>query len=58
ECCTVAILRLYSNPDNKLLELSSQFIAASELLDNIIVTDVKDVHSVVTMIPKKLTLPI
>ncbi|KIK75797.1 hypothetical protein PAXRUDRAFT_18682 [Paxillus rubicundulus Ve08.2h10] len=54
---TVVILRLYLKLDNKLLELSSQVIAASELLNDIIVTDIKDVRSVVAMIPKKFTLP-
>ncbi|KIK75781.1 hypothetical protein PAXRUDRAFT_171734 [Paxillus rubicundulus Ve08.2h10] len=57
EFCTVVILRLYSKPDNKLLELSLQVISTSELLNDIIVTDVRDVRSVVAMIPNKLTLP-
>ncbi|KAG8219180.1 hypothetical protein J3R82DRAFT_4901 [Butyriboletus roseoflavus] len=53
----LAILKLYSEPDRRLLELSFQVVAASKLLNKIIVTDVKNIRSVVAMIPKKLTLP-
>lgn len=54
---SIAVLRLYSEPHKKLLELSSQVVIASTLLDDLIVTDVKNIRSVVAMIPKKLTLP-
>ena len=54
---TLAILKLYSEPDARLLELSFQVVSASKLLDDIIVADVKDICSVVAMIPKELTLP-
>ena len=53
----LAILKTYSEPDRQLLELLFQVVAASKLLDNIIVTNVKNIWSVVAMIPKKLTLP-
>ena len=53
----LAILKTYSEPDRRLLELSFQVVAASKLLDNIIVTNVKNIWSIVAMIPKKLTLP-
>ncbi|KAG8221460.1 hypothetical protein J3R82DRAFT_1666 [Butyriboletus roseoflavus] len=55
--CTLAILKLYSKPDARLLELSFQVIPASKLLDDIIVIDVKDICSVIAMILKELTLP-
>ena len=50
-------VRLYSKPDNKLLELSLKVLTASELLNDIIITDAKHICSMVAMIPKKLTLP-
>ncbi|KIK78528.1 hypothetical protein PAXRUDRAFT_163782, partial [Paxillus rubicundulus Ve08.2h10] len=55
--CMVVVLKLYSEPDEKLLELSSQVVPASKLLNDIIVSDVKDIHSVLAMIPKTFTLP-
>lgn len=50
-------MKLYSKPDARLLELSFQVIPTSKLLDDIIVIDVKDICSVIAMIPKELTLP-
>ncbi|KIK80239.1 hypothetical protein PAXRUDRAFT_15899 [Paxillus rubicundulus Ve08.2h10] len=37
----VAIMKLYSEPDTELLKLSSQVLAASTLLNQIIICDVK-----------------
>lgn len=53
----VAILRLYTEPDIDLLRRSSQVLAASVLLDDLFVCDVKRIRSVVAMIPRVLTLP-
>ena len=53
----VAIVKLYLEPDPDLLHLSSQVLAASILLDNLSICDVKSIHSVVAMIPRILTLP-
>ncbi|KIK78286.1 hypothetical protein PAXRUDRAFT_16952 [Paxillus rubicundulus Ve08.2h10] len=48
EFCTVVVLKLYSEPDEKLRKLSSQVVPASKLL--------KDIRSIVTTIPKMFTL--
>lgn len=37
--------------------MSSQVLAASTLLDDILICDVKKIKSVVAMIPRELTLP-
>jgi hypothetical protein len=55
--CTLAILKLYSEPDARLLKLSFQVVPVSKHLDVIIVIDVKDICSIVAIIPKELTLP-
>ena len=52
----VAILKHYSEPDIDLLQLSSQVLAVSLLLDDICIRDVKNIRSVVAMIPRTLTL--
>ncbi|KAG1841459.1 hypothetical protein C8R48DRAFT_620208, partial [Suillus tomentosus] len=53
----VAVLELFSPPDEELLELSSGTVVSCIQLDEIIVTDVKNIASVVAMIPHKPTLP-
>ncbi|KAG8220577.1 hypothetical protein J3R82DRAFT_2798 [Butyriboletus roseoflavus] len=53
----IAILKLYSEPDPELLWLSSQVLAASLLLDNLFICDVKSIRSVVAMIPRTLISP-
>ena len=51
------MLKLYSESDTDLLHLSSQVLAASLLLDNLFICNVKSIRSVVAMIPRTLTLP-
>ncbi|KIK90751.1 hypothetical protein PAXRUDRAFT_151248 [Paxillus rubicundulus Ve08.2h10] len=53
----VAILKLYSKPNAELLQLSSQVLAASKILDEIVICNVKTILSVIAMIPKQLLLP-
>ncbi|KAF8833542.1 hypothetical protein BDN67DRAFT_985962 [Paxillus ammoniavirescens] len=53
----VTILKLYSKPNAELLQLSSQVLAASKILDEIVICNVKTILSVVAMIPKQLLLP-
>ena len=53
----IAILKHYSEPDVDLLQLSSQVLAASLLLDDICICNVKNIQSVATMISHTLTLP-
>ncbi|KIK74783.1 hypothetical protein PAXRUDRAFT_174624, partial [Paxillus rubicundulus Ve08.2h10] len=53
----VAILKLYSELNTELLHLSSQVLAASTLLNKVVISDVKAIQSIVAMIPKKLILP-
>lgn len=54
---TVAVIKLFSPPDVELLKQSSQVLAASTLLDQLTIVDVKSIQSVVAMIPRKLVLP-
>jgi hypothetical protein len=53
----VAIVRLYSLPDDALLQLSFQTVVSCTQLDEIVVVDVRHILSVVAMIPHKPTLP-
>ncbi|KIJ06806.1 hypothetical protein PAXINDRAFT_36114, partial [Paxillus involutus ATCC 200175] len=53
----IAIIKLYSRPDEDLFRLSSQTVAACNLSNELIVTDVKQIKSVVAMIPRRLRLP-
>ncbi|KAG1799693.1 uncharacterized protein HD556DRAFT_1231122 [Suillus plorans] len=53
----VAIICLYSHPDEDLLRLSSQTVVSCSQLEDIYVVDVKQILSVVAMIPHTPTLP-
>ncbi|KIK80002.1 hypothetical protein PAXRUDRAFT_16026 [Paxillus rubicundulus Ve08.2h10] len=53
----VAILKLYSKSNAELLQLSSQVLATSKILDEIVICDVKTILSVIAMIPKQLLFP-
>ncbi|KAG1834015.1 hypothetical protein DFJ58DRAFT_719384 [Suillus subalutaceus] len=53
----VAVIQMYSSPDDQLLRLSSQTVVSCSLLDEISVIDVKKIISVVAMIPHKPRLP-
>ncbi|KAJ8579693.1 hypothetical protein M405DRAFT_712474, partial [Rhizopogon salebrosus TDB-379] len=53
----VAIVQLYSLPDDALLQLSFQTVVSCTQLDEIVVVDVRNILSVVAMIPHKPTLP-
>ncbi|KAG1898623.1 uncharacterized protein F5891DRAFT_955269, partial [Suillus fuscotomentosus] len=53
----VAIICLYSHPDEDLLWLSSQTVVSCSRLEDIYVVDVKQILSVVAMIPHTPTLP-
>ncbi|KIK74094.1 hypothetical protein PAXRUDRAFT_90349, partial [Paxillus rubicundulus Ve08.2h10] len=50
----VTILKLYSKPNPELLQLSSQVLAVSKILDEIVICDIKTILSVIAMIPKRL----
>ncbi|KAG2082732.1 uncharacterized protein F5147DRAFT_748992 [Suillus discolor] len=53
----VAIIQLYSLPDDTLLQLSSQTVASCSHLDDLCVVPVKKIISVVAMIPHMPKLP-
>jgi hypothetical protein len=53
----IAVIRLYSLPDNALLQLSSRTVASCSRLDDICVVPVKKIISVIAMIPHKPKLP-
>ena len=53
----VAVVNMYSPPNKALLKLSSQTLASCTHLDEVRVINVKDVISVIAMIPHKPTLP-
>ncbi|KAG1824346.1 uncharacterized protein BJ212DRAFT_1260525 [Suillus subaureus] len=53
----VVVLQLYSLPDKELLEVFSQTVVSCIRLDEFTVTNVKNIASVVVMIPHKPTLP-
>ncbi|KAF9228563.1 hypothetical protein BS17DRAFT_691132, partial [Gyrodon lividus] len=48
---------LYSTPDHDLLTLSSQVIASCKLLDELVVMNIKQIRSVIGMVPHTHTLP-
>ncbi|KIO03568.1 hypothetical protein M404DRAFT_26881 [Pisolithus tinctorius Marx 270] len=52
----IALIQLYTPPDNSLLLLSSQTVISSKLTEEIIVVNVKKIKSVIGMIPHKPTL--
>lgn len=54
---SVALIQLYSTPDESLLKLSSQTVASCTRLDEFCILDVKKICSVVGMIPHTPTLP-
>ncbi|KAG1833181.1 hypothetical protein EV424DRAFT_1312206 [Suillus variegatus] len=54
---SVALIQLYSTPDESLLKLSSQTVASCTRLDEFCILDVKKIRSVVGMIPHTPTLP-
>ncbi|KAG0694271.1 hypothetical protein DFH29DRAFT_779949, partial [Suillus ampliporus] len=53
----VAVVQMYSMPHKELLKLSSQTLISCTLLDDILAIDVKNIVSVIAMIPRELTLP-
>ncbi|KAG1881019.1 uncharacterized protein F5891DRAFT_973508 [Suillus fuscotomentosus] len=53
----VALIQLYSTPDNLLVKLLSQTVASCTHLDEFCVFDVEKIRSVVAMAPHTLTLP-
>ncbi|KAI6119745.1 hypothetical protein EDD16DRAFT_1706451 [Pisolithus croceorrhizus] len=53
----IALIRLYSLPDEALLKISSHTLISSKLLDELVVVHVKSLKSVVGMIPHRLRHP-
>ncbi|KIK92688.1 hypothetical protein PAXRUDRAFT_146747 [Paxillus rubicundulus Ve08.2h10] len=53
----VAILKLYSQQNAEMIQLLSQVLTMSKILDEIVICNVKTILSVVVIIPKKLLLP-
>ncbi|KIJ09554.1 hypothetical protein PAXINDRAFT_17364 [Paxillus involutus ATCC 200175] len=53
----VAVLQLYSMPDEELLRLSMQTYATCTLLDELLVIDVKQIIGVIAMVPQTTRLP-
>ncbi|KAG2747618.1 hypothetical protein P692DRAFT_20736109, partial [Suillus brevipes Sb2] len=53
----VAIVQLYSPPDHALLQLSSQTVVSCTKLDDIVAVNVKNISSVIAMVPHTPTLP-
>ncbi|KAF9232038.1 hypothetical protein BU15DRAFT_90753 [Melanogaster broomeanus] len=53
----VAMIRPYSAPDHDLLVLSSQVVASCKMLEDLVVVNIKDIRSVVGMVPHTPTLP-
>ncbi|KIN96965.1 hypothetical protein M404DRAFT_32804 [Pisolithus tinctorius Marx 270] len=53
----VAIVRLYSLPDEVLLQKSSHTLASSKLLNELVIVRIKSIKSVVAMIPHRLKQP-
>ncbi|KAF8121390.1 hypothetical protein EV363DRAFT_1186300, partial [Boletus edulis] len=52
----VALVRLFSPPDNQLLNMSYSVVASCQATQEIRVINVKDICSVVGMIPHSITL--
>ncbi|KAG2065756.1 hypothetical protein BDR04DRAFT_1121638 [Suillus decipiens] len=57
QCEDVAIICLYSHPDEDLLQLSSQTVVYCSQLEDIYVIDVKQILSMVAIIPHTPRLP-
>lgn len=53
----VALVRLYTIPDERLLQVSSHTLIVSKLSDQFVVVHVKSIRSVVGMIPYRLKHP-
>jgi hypothetical protein len=53
----VAIIRMYSLPDEALLQLSSQTVASCIHPNEVVVVNIKNIVSVVAMIPHRPMLP-
>ena len=53
----VAVVQMYSMPHKELLKLSSQTLVSCTLLDDILTIDVKNIVTVIAMIPHEPTLP-
>ena len=53
----VALVRLYSLPDQSLSKLSSHTLVSSTFLDEFVVTQIKSIKSIVGMIQHHLTRP-
>ncbi|KIJ13585.1 hypothetical protein PAXINDRAFT_80791 [Paxillus involutus ATCC 200175] len=53
----IAIIQLYSMPDLDLLKISSQTVPSCKLLPDVIVLPIKQITSVIAMIPHQPTLP-
>ncbi|KIK16631.1 hypothetical protein PISMIDRAFT_15704 [Pisolithus microcarpus 441] len=53
----IALIRLYSLPDESLLKMSSHTLVSSKLADEFAVVHVKLIKSVVGMIPHRVRLP-
>ncbi|KAG2350638.1 hypothetical protein BDR05DRAFT_869102, partial [Suillus weaverae] len=54
----VAVIQVYSLPDKALLQLSSQMVASCTRSEQVLAINVKDIVSVITMVPHKPTLPL
>lgn len=53
----IAVIQMYSLPDEALLQLSSQTVASCTHSEQVLAIDVKDIVSVIAMVPHKPTLP-
>ncbi|KAG1745052.1 uncharacterized protein EDB91DRAFT_1246564 [Suillus paluster] len=53
----IAVIQMYSPPDDQLLWLSSQTVISCTLLDEVSIVNVKKIISVIAMIPHKPRLP-
>lgn len=53
----VALMQMYFHPDNDLLWLSSHTVTSCTHLEDIYIIDVKEILSIVAMIPYKPILP-
>jgi hypothetical protein len=53
----IAVVQMYSPPDEQLLRLSSHTVVSCALLDEVSVVNVKTIMSVVAMIPHEPRLP-
>ncbi|KAG1747507.1 hypothetical protein EDD22DRAFT_958220 [Suillus occidentalis] len=53
----VAVIQAYSLPDKALLQLSSQMVTSCTRSEQVLAIDVKDIVSVIAMIPHKPKLP-